>query len=59
MVSPFIDSYMAARSTRDLESRPSSPTGYNIAATINDGAQHTQEMDVIEQESCLGTTPRG
>jgi hypothetical protein len=59
VVSPFIDSYMAARSTRDLESRPSSPTGYNIAATINDGAQHTQEMDVIEHESCLGTTPRG
>ncbi|CAB4038482.1 histidine ammonia-lyase, partial [Paramuricea clavata] len=58
VVSPFIDSYMAARSTRDLESRPSSPTGYNTAATINDETQRTLEMD-IEHESCLGTTPRG
>ena len=56
MISPFIDSYMAARSTKDLESRPSSPTGCNIV-TRTEEAQPTEEMDFC---ACLlETNARG
>ncbi|XP_028398085.1 histidine ammonia-lyase-like isoform X1 [Dendronephthya gigantea] len=36
VVSPFIDSYMAASSVTDLEIRPPSPTACNIASQVGD-----------------------
>ena len=44
VVSPFIDSYMAARSVKDLESRLHSPTGSKMVAR-SDELDLTTEMD--------------